>query len=154
MSGRQGSRAALRSPGNSPSGPGNKWKLEMDPSTAKDELYGGCRSVECYKLLDQIGEGTYGQVYLAEDRQTGERVALKKIRMENEKEGFPITAIREIKLLKVLNHSNVIKLKEIVRSAGDLHAAAQGCTSILHYLCISLQDRVALHLPLCVGNCL
>jgi hypothetical protein len=56
------------------------------------------------------------QVYLANDKQTGEEVALKKIRMDNEKEGFPITAIREIKLLKNLDHENVIRLKEIVRS--------------------------------------
>ena len=55
-------------------------------------------------------------MYLANDKQTGEEVALKKIRMDNEKEGFPITAIREIKLLKNLDHENVIRLKEIVRS--------------------------------------
>ncbi|KAK9788130.1 hypothetical protein WJX73_000793, partial [Symbiochloris irregularis] len=38
--------------------------------------------------------------------------------MDNEKEGFPITAIREIKLLKVLDNPNVIRLREIVRSVG------------------------------------
>ena len=36
--------------------------------------------------------------------------------MENEKEGFPITAIREVKLLKNLSHANVVNLKEIVTS--------------------------------------
>jgi cyclin-dependent kinase 12/13 len=46
-------------------------------------------------------------------------VALKKIRMDNEKEGFPITAIREIKLLRNLNHENVINLREIVRSQSE-----------------------------------
>ena len=71
-----------------------------------------------YKKLNQVGEGTYGEVYLGEDIKTKERVALKKIRMDNEKEGFPITAIREIKLLKRLNDENVITLKEIVRSQG------------------------------------
>lgn len=45
----------------------------------------------------QVGEGTYGEVYLAREKATGREVALKKVRMENEKEGFPITAIREIK---------------------------------------------------------
>ena len=62
--------------------------------------------------------GTYGQVFLAKERETGQLVALKKIRMGNEKEGFPITAIREIKLLKLLDHVNVIRLREIVRSQG------------------------------------
>ncbi len=63
------------------------------------------------------------QVYLARDKATGALVALKKIRMENEKEGFPITAIREIKLLKNLHHENVINLKEIVRSQSASHCS-------------------------------
>lgn len=79
----------------------------------------GSRSVDCFEKLEQIGEGTYGQVYMAREIRTGEIVALKKIRMDNEKEGFPITAIREIKILKKLHHENVIKLKEIVTSQGS-----------------------------------
>ncbi|KAK6936900.1 Protein kinase domain [Dillenia turbinata] len=78
----------------------------------------GSRSVDCFEKLEQIGEGTYGQVYMAREIKTGEIVALKKIRMDNEREGFPITAIREIKILKKLRHENVIKLKEIVTSPG------------------------------------
>ncbi|XP_047327491.1 cyclin-dependent kinase C-1-like [Impatiens glandulifera] len=78
----------------------------------------GSRGVDCFEKLEQIGEGTYGLVYMAKEIKTGEIVALKKIRMDNEKEGFPITAIREIKILKKLQHENVIKLKEIVTSQG------------------------------------
>jgi cyclin-dependent kinase 12/13 len=78
----------------------------------------GSRSVDCFNKLEQIGEGTYGQVFMAKEIKTGEIVALKKIRMDNEREGFPITAIREIKILKKLHHENVIKLKEIVTSPG------------------------------------
>ena len=44
------------------------------------------------------------------------QVALKKIRMDTEKEGFPITAIREIKILSSMRHENVVNLREIVRS--------------------------------------
>ncbi|KAF2537805.1 hypothetical protein F2Q68_00022992 [Brassica cretica] len=80
----------------------------------------GSRSVDCFEKLEQIGEGTYGQVYMAKDIKTGEIVALKKIRMDNEKEGFPITAIREIKILKKLHHENVVELKEIVTSPGNV----------------------------------
>ena len=58
---------------------------------------------------------------------TKEKVALKKIRMDNEKEGFPITAIREIKLLKSLDHPNVITLKEIVRSQGAVLCHCTDC---------------------------
>ncbi|GLJ42573.1 hypothetical protein SUGI_0882520 [Cryptomeria japonica] len=78
----------------------------------------GSRSLACFEKLEQIGEGTYGQVYMAKEIKTGEVVALKKIRMDNEKEGFPITAIREIQILSKLKHDNVIKLKEIVTSPG------------------------------------
>uniref|UniRef100_M8B2Z3 Cyclin-dependent kinase C-2 n=1 Tax=Aegilops tauschii TaxID=37682 RepID=M8B2Z3_AEGTA len=59
------------------------------------------------------------QVYMAKETETNEIVALKKIRMDNEREGFPITAIREIKILKKLHHQNVIQLKEIVTSPVD-----------------------------------
>jgi len=41
-------------------------------------------------------------------------VALKKLKMEHENQGFPITAIREIKILKVLRHQNIVRLKEIM----------------------------------------
>jgi cyclin-dependent kinase 12/13 len=56
------------------------------------------------------------QVYMARSNSDGTIVALKKVRMDNEKEGFPITAIREIKILKTLDHKNIIKMKEIVTS--------------------------------------
>lgn len=46
-------------------------------------------------------------------------MALKKVRLENEKEGFPITAIREIKILRLLNHPNVVQLSEIVTDKQD-----------------------------------
>lgn len=49
----------------------------------------------------------------------GELVALKKVRLENEKEGFPITAVREIKILRQLNHKNVVRLSEVVTDKQD-----------------------------------
>jgi hypothetical protein len=55
------------------------------------------------------GEGTYGVVYKAKHRQTGQCFALKKIRLEQEDEGVPPTAIREISLLKELQHVNIVR---------------------------------------------
>ena len=59
----------------------------------------GCRSVETYSCLNRIAEGTYGIVYRAKDRLSEEIVALKRLKMENEKEGFPITSLREVNTL-------------------------------------------------------
>ncbi|CAO2046451.1 unnamed protein product [Urochloa humidicola] len=53
---------------------------------------------------------------MAKETETKEIVAPKKIGIENERDGFPIMAIREIKILKKLHHENVINLKEIVIS--------------------------------------
>jgi serine/threonine protein kinase len=55
----------------------------------------GCRSVEEFHCLNRIEEGTYGVVYRARDKKTQEIVALKRLKMEREKEGFPITSLRE-----------------------------------------------------------
>ena len=77
----------------------------------------GVRCVDTFEMVVQIGEGTYGQV--AKDKATGDMVALKKVRLENEKEGFPITAVREIKILRQLNHRNIVNLKEIVTDKQD-----------------------------------
>lgn len=57
-------------------------------------------------------------MFVGADKKTGEVVALKRINTEEEENGFPITAIREVKILKALNHPNVVQLKEIVTSKG------------------------------------
>ena len=70
--------------------------------------------------LEKIGEGTYGVVYKAKDRVTGEILALKKIRLEAEDEGIPSTAIREISLLKELQHENIVRLCDVVHTEKKL----------------------------------
>ena len=63
-----------------------------------------------YERQEKLGEGTYGIVYKCRDLQTGQIVALKKIRLEKEDDGVPSTAIREISLLKGLRHPNIVEL--------------------------------------------
>jgi len=92
------------------------------------------RSIKLYEKVEQVGEGTYGQVYKARAKESGEIVALKRVRMDNEKEGFPITAIREIKILKVLNHKNIVRLKEIVTSeATDFNQGKGSIYMVMEY---------------------
>jgi CTD kinase subunit alpha len=79
------------------------------------------RAYEMYEQLDQVGEGTYGKVYKGRCREKGEFVALKRIRMECEKEGFPITSMREIKLLQQLSHVNILCYNEIVTSKSEMY---------------------------------
>ncbi|KAI4460891.1 cell division protein kinase [Holotrichia oblita] len=74
----------------------------------------GCRSVEEFQCLNRIEEGTYGVVYRARDRRTEEIVALKRLKMEKEKEGFPITSLREINTLLKGQHPNIVTVREIV----------------------------------------
>ena len=85
-----------------------------------------CRNVNNYKIIeDHIGEGTFGMVFKAEyvgDMDYAEMmgipkyVALKKIKMEDSKEGFPITALREIMIMKKCKHENLLQILEIVTS--------------------------------------
>jgi serine/threonine protein kinase len=65
--------------------------------------------LEKYQKKEKLGEGTYGVVYRAINNETGEVVAIKKIRLEKEDDGVPSTAIREISLLKNLKHPNVVE---------------------------------------------
>lgn len=74
----------------------------------------GTRNVGCMRIEKIVGRGTFGVVYKAFDKELNESVALKKIRMERETQGFPVTAIREIKILNMMKDDNVIDLREIV----------------------------------------
>ncbi|KAJ1659842.1 Cyclin-dependent kinase catalytic subunit, partial [Coemansia sp. RSA 25] len=82
---------------------------------------GDSTSSERYLKLDKVGEGTYGVVYKARDLITGNTVAMKKIRLEGDDEGVPSTAIREISLLKELQHENIVRLLDIVYNASKLY---------------------------------
>lgn len=65
----------------------------------------------------QIGEGTYGKVYKVRSKEDGRFLALKQIILNDPHcahEGVPSTCIREICLLKELNHSNIIKLEDVI----------------------------------------
>lgn len=77
--------------------------------------------MENFQKIEKIGEGAYGIVYKAKDKITQQYVALKKIRLETESEGVPSTAIREISLLKELDHPAIVQLLDVVHADQKLY---------------------------------
>ena len=90
-----------------------------------------------YEKLAKIGEGAYGVVYKARDKQNDTITALKRIRLDVEDEGVPCTAIREISLLKELRHDNIVRLLDVVYSEHKL-------TIVFEYLDQDLQKYLEL----------
>ncbi|CAZ86306.1 unnamed protein product [Tuber melanosporum] len=86
--------------------------VRPQPPPAKESIY---------TRLSMVGEGTYGKVYKASNSVTKELVALKRIRMESERDGFPITAVREMKLLQALKQDNVVSLLEMMVEKSDFY---------------------------------
>lgn len=66
-----------------------------------------------YEEVSLIGKGAYGVVYKGRDlKNEGQFVAMKMIRIQNTEEGMPMSAIREIALLKQLEayeHPNIVR---------------------------------------------
>lgn len=83
--------------------------------------------IDHYLKLEKLGEGTYGVVYKSRDVNTGDIVALKRIRLESDEEGVPSTTIREIALLKELNHPNIVTLREVLNSDSKLTLVFEYC---------------------------
>ena len=80
---------------------------------------GLCKAVGDFNKCARIGEGTYGTVYKAVEKTTGAVVALKRVTLHNEKQaGFPITSLREIRILKRLDHENCVKLLDVAVGLG------------------------------------
>jgi len=116
-----------------------------------------------YHKLEKIGEGTYGVVFKARDKISGRLMALKKIRLEQEEEGVPSTALREISLLKELNHANIVRLEDVVSHNSklylvfefldqDLKRYIDDCSSLAPDLVQSYMHQLLAGLAYCHGN--
>lgn len=140
-----GDQASPRRDGGSSAGstprPGGSSRSNLiGTSGSRHPLLAGCRSVYNYERLNHIEEGSYGVVSRARDKETGDIVALKKLKMDQEKNGFPITSLREIRtLMTVGNHENIVRVREIV--VGDTLTQSvepQGSSydnMLMHWLC-------------------
>nr|XP_020858129.1 cyclin-dependent kinase 3 isoform X5 [Phascolarctos cinereus] len=117
--------------------------------------------MDVFQKVEKIGEGTYGVVYKARNKQTGQLVALKKIRLDStlqshplqpipccrETEGVPSTAIREISLLKELKHPNIVRLLDVVHSEKKLYLVFEFLSQDLKkYMDSAASTELPLHL--------
>ncbi|KAI7889036.1 kinase-like domain-containing protein [Mucor mucedo] len=74
-----------------------------------------------YELLEKLGQGSYGEVFKARNKESNDLVALKRMPIGDEGEGIHLSTIREINILKQLNHKNIIPLRDVVVDSGLLH---------------------------------
>lgn len=102
--------------------------------------FGKSRSVENYDKLNDIEEGAYGWVARAKEIATGKVVALKRLKIEpNDRNGLPVTGLREIQILKDCEHRNIVKLQEVV--VGEDTSRIEKCVYSLPLLQSSLSPR-------------
>ncbi|KAL8895073.1 MAG: hypothetical protein Q9207_008310 [Kuettlingeria erythrocarpa] len=104
--------------------PSKRRRLSPEPAPADKEPvkllqfpaleWGPCRHVDNFEKLNHIEEGSYGWVSRAKETATGEIVALKKLKMDNANDGFPVTGLREIQTLMASKHPNIVALREVV----------------------------------------
>uniref|UniRef100_A0A2K5DTC8 Cell division protein kinase 5 n=1 Tax=Aotus nancymaae TaxID=37293 RepID=A0A2K5DTC8_AOTNA len=80
-----------------------------------------------YKKLEKIGEGTCWTLFKAKNRGTCEIVGLKWVRLDDDAEDVPSSALREFCLLKELKHKNVIRLHDILHSNEKLTLVFEFC---------------------------
>ncbi|XP_047590695.1 serine/threonine-protein kinase MAK isoform X4 [Lutra lutra] len=73
-----------------------------------------------YTTMRQLGDGTYGSVLMGKSNESGELVAIKRMKRKFYSWDECMN-LREVKSLKKLNHANVIKLKEVIRENDHLY---------------------------------
>ncbi len=100
--------------------PAKRRKLSPESEKPRELLrfaapgWGPCRHVSNFERLNHIEEGSYGSVSRARETATAEVVALKKLKMDNQSDGFPVTALREIQTLQGARHRHIVELREVV----------------------------------------
>jgi cell division cycle 2-like protein len=83
--------------------------------------WAGAGPAQDYDKLNDIEEGTYGWVVRARRVSTGQVVALKRLKTDpQDRNGLPVTGLREIQILKRCNHRNVVALQDVVVSRDRL----------------------------------
>lgn len=90
-----------------------------------------------YTTLKQLGDGTYGSVVMGKSNESGELVAIKRMKRKFYSWDECMN-LREVKSLKKLNHANVVKLKEVIRENDQLYFVFEYMKENLYQL---MKDR-------------
>eukprot|EP00898_Chlorokybus_atmophyticus_P005739 jgi/Chlat1/6166/Chrsp41S09035 len=101
-----------------------------------------------YKVMKQLGDGTYGSVWRATNRQTNEVVAIKKMKRKFYS-WEECMQLREVKSLRKLNHPNVVKLKEVIRENDELYFVFEFMEANLYHF---IKDRDKLFVEARIRN--
>merc|ERR1712004_746042 len=115
---------------------GDEERLSRNVAYA-EYFFEGAVKMQKYEKLEKIGEGTYGTVFKAKNRESGEIVALKRVRLDDDDEGVPSSALREICLLKELKHPNIVALHDVLHSERKLTLVFEHCDQVEFILTIS-----------------
>nr|OQO24040.1 hypothetical protein B0A51_06349 [Rachicladosporium sp. CCFEE 5018] len=102
-----------------------------------------CRSIEAFDSLNHIEEGSYGYVSRAREEATGEIVAIKKLKLDPQRDGgFPVTALREIQCLNAVKHRHIVDLREVVTGEGDAKGDVYLVMEFLEHDLKTLQEQM------------
>ncbi|KAK9761447.1 TFIIH complex serine/threonine-protein kinase subunit kin28 [Basidiobolus ranarum] len=92
----------------------------------------------------KVGEGTYAVVYQGIQTDTGRKIAIKKIKVREFKDGLDMSAIREVKALQELRHPNVIELVDVFSHKGNLNLVLEFLDSDLEMI---IKDKSLVFMP-------
>ncbi|KAF8498592.1 kinase-like domain-containing protein [Russula emetica] len=92
----------------------------------------------------KVGEGTYAVVYRGRELSTGRKIAIKKIKVGQFKDGLDMSAVREVKYLRELHHPNVIELLDVFSSKTNLNLVLEFLDTDLEMI---IKERSLVFLP-------
>ena len=98
-----------------------------------------------YVGLDRLGKGTYGSVYKVQRKDTNDILAIKKIKLDVDTEGIPSTALREIAILKKINHPNIVRIQDIALSDKKIELCLEYCPFDLRKYVDAFRDNTKIY---------
>mmetsp|Transcript_24168 Transcript_24168/g.61948 ORF Transcript_24168/g.61948 Transcript_24168/m.61948 type:complete len:336 (-) Transcript_24168:79-1086(-) len=95
-----------------------------------------------YRVLGRIGNGAFGEVKRAQNIETGEVVALKRVVIRQPKNGLPDNVLREMKALQCLEHPNVVQLHDVYPQGSSLTLVLEYCSTDLAELLMNVTQAM------------